>query len=89
MLSFGGQSVGASAVKLIDNVTAPSTIIITNAHATQVAYLGTSNAVTTTTGCPVPPLGSMTLRQVTGGQIWVIASGSSTPVGYAVGNEFG
>jgi hypothetical protein len=89
MITFGGQSVGTSSVKLVDNVTGASTLVITNGHATNVLYVGNSSSVTTANGCPVPPNQVITLRQVTGGSVWVIASGASTPAGFAVGNEFG
>lgn len=92
MLAFGQQSVGTSPVKLVDNATTLSTVVISNGSSTaaNIVYIGTSASVTSANGCPLPANGVLTLRQVTGGPIWVVgAVAGPTAVGFAVGNAVG
>lgn len=78
-------TVGTTAVKVspTSGVSNSYTIIIQNNHASNIVYVGTSNAVTSSAyGVQLATGASIALDELTPtDQVWVIASAASTPVG--------
>ena len=84
-LSTVNYTVSTSAVQISPPAVAASnsySIVIQNTHATNIVYVGTSNAVTSSVyGLSLPSGGSVSIDDLTPiDQLWVISSGSATPV---------
>jgi hypothetical protein len=83
-LSTNNYTVTTTAVKVspASGVTNSYTIIIQNNHASNIVYVGVSNAVTSSAyGVQLATGASIALDDLTPtDQVWVIASAASTPV---------
>jgi len=77
-------TVGTSAVKVSPTTAVNSyTLIVQNNHGSNILYVGTSNAVTSSVyGIQLTNGASIALDDlIPSDQVWVIASAASTPVG--------
>lgn len=87
-------SVGTSATVLIEGagvnqsgpdiatiggtIDVPREVIIHNAHASQILYIGSGSDVTTSNGLPIPAGEYKEMNLVYSDEVWAIASGAST-----------
>ena len=79
--NYAAVSVGATAVLVVAANSSRESVIVHNAHATQVLYLGDDANVTTANGLPVPAGESKTLANYTG-PVYGIGSGAATDTRY-------
>jgi hypothetical protein len=83
-LSTANFTVGTTAVKVspTSGVTNSYNLIVQNNHASNILYVGTSNAVTASAyGVQLATGASVSLDELApNDQVWVIASAGSTPV---------
>lgn len=89
MLVFTQVAAGTATPVLVANA-APAqgaNFILTNGDAANPVFIGSSTAVTATTGAPLPPYGIVPLRNVVSdGPIYAIATGGTVKVGLFYGD---
>lgn len=83
--SYGAVTIGTSAALIKGGRTSRGSLLIQNAHATNVLYIGFDSSVATTTGIRLSPDDSIEISD-SGTEIYGIASGASTDVRF---QEFG
>ena len=75
-------TVGTSAVLLADggnsHADSPKGIAVHNQHATQIGYIGGTDAVLASTGFPIDPGATVSFNLISGEETYIIADGAST-----------
>jgi hypothetical protein len=62
-------------------------VIFTNSDQTHIVYLGSSTAMTVSTGAPIPPYGVISLRDVVStSPVYALAQGTAIAVGVFYGD---
>jgi hypothetical protein len=74
----GGNQSGPDIATIGGTIDVPREVIIHNAHASQILYIGSGSDVTAANGLPIPAGGYKEMNILYSDEIWAIASGAST-----------